>query len=184
MSNLDTLFSRKSHNKLTDPAPSRSDMEDLFKAALRAPDHALLKPWRYLVFQGESLIKLGELFAQATIAIDKEVSYEKLEKLKAKPLRAPMVVVSIVAIKEHKKVPEVEQILSAGAGVQNLLMAAHFKGIGAIWRTGGLAFNDELMKLLELESNEQITGFIYLGTEFGKKAQLNHPKLDDFVNWK
>jgi nitroreductase len=183
MSSIDTLLTRKSHGKLVHPAPSKEQMTRLFKLALRAPDHALLKPWRFLVFEGESLVKLGELMVEASLKTDSELSAEKLEKIANKPLRAPMVVISIVCYKEHPKVPKIEQVLSSGASVQNLLLAAHLEGIGVKWRTGSLAFNRHLMDNLGLQANEQITGFIYLGQEEGRKATLKHPDQSEFVSW-
>ena len=183
MSSLNNLLTRKSHGRLTGPAPSKEQLSHIFKLALRAPDHALLKPWRYLVFEGESLAQLGELFVQASVKAEPDLSPEKLEKIANKPLRAPLVIVSVVSFKEHKKVPEIEQILSAGAAVQNILMAAHLKGIGAMWRTGNLAFNRHLMDSLGLLDNEQITGFIYLGQEVGSKAAIRHPEQSEFIQW-
>jgi len=183
MANIELLFSRKSHSRLVGPAPDKKEIEQLVKLALRAPDHALLKPWRYLVFAGESLKLLGEHFAKASLSANPDISNDKLERIKKKPFRAPMVIVSIVTIKQHKKVPELEQVLSAGAGVQNLIMAAHLQNIGAIWRTGDLAFNLELMRLLGLDENEKITGFVYLGQEEGDKGKVVHPDQGEFVRW-
>ena len=181
MEPIDLLLSRKSHNKLIAPAPSDSQLDLLFKSALRAPDHALLKPWRYRVYQGSALNDLGEMFAQAAQLADTELSQEKLDKLRLKPLRAPMVVIASVIVKEHPKVPVIEQFLSAAAGVQNLLVAAHFEGIGAMWRTGSMAYNKHLMKLLELEQDESIIGFIYLGTETGNKREAKPVSVEDYV---
>lgn len=181
MSALDLLLSRKSHNKLIAPAPTEEQLTQLFQCALRAPDHALLKPWRYRVFQGEALNELGEKFAQAAKIDDPEITEVKLDKVKRKPLRAPMVIVASVEIVEHPKVPEIEQVLSGGASVQNILMAAHFQGIGAMWRTGSLAFNDNLMRLLGLAENEKIIGFIYLGQEEGDKRVAKELNIEDFV---
>lgn len=181
MKALDLLLSRKSHNKLAAPAPTDEQLAILFQNALRAPDHALLRPWRFRVFQGEALNVLGEKFALAAKASEPEISDLKISKLKSKPLRAPMVIVASVAIEEHPKVPEIEQILSGGASVQNILMAAHFQGIGAMWRTGSLAFDPNLKQLLELDENEKIIGFIYLGTEVGEKRVTKPFKVEDFV---
>ncbi len=183
MSSLDKLLTRKSHGKLVAPAPTKEQMAEIFKLALRAPDHALLKPWRFLVFQGDGLKRLGQLFLEASLKQDPQLDAEKQHKIANKPLRAPLVVVSVVSYKPHKKVPKMEQILSAGAGVQNILMAAHLLGIGAMWRTGGLAFNRDLMESLGLAENEQISGFIYLGKEQGRKASLRHPEQTEFVEW-
>jgi nitroreductase len=169
MDPIELLLSRQSHSKLIAPAPTDSQLDILFKAALRAPDHALLKPWRYRVFQGKSLHQLGEKFAEALAATAPQSSEEDLLKISQKPLRAPMVIVASVVITEHPKVPAIEQMLSGGASVQNLLMAAHFQGIGAMWRTGSLAYNRHLMDLLNFAEEEILLGFIYLGTEEGEK---------------
>ncbi|MGX5201970.1 nitroreductase family protein [Aliikangiella sp. IMCC44632] len=181
MSALELLLSRKSHNKLTLPAPNNEQLEYIFKVALRAPDHALLKPWRYRVYQGQALHQLGDYFYQAAKLANPDLAVEKLEKMKTKPLRAPMVIVASVVIKEHPKVPKIEQILSGGASVQNLIMAAHFLGLGAMWRTGGMAFNPHLTQLLNFEASEILTGFIYLGTEEGEKRVPKPVDLEQHV---
>ena len=180
---LSILQARQSHNKLVEPAPSRTQLDEMFKAALRAPDHALLRPWRYRVYEGEALSELGENFLQASLQEEPELSELKQEKIRNKPLRAPMVVVASVLLQEHPKVPHVEQILSAGASVQNLLMAAHFQGVGAMWRTGSLAFSHHLMDLLGLAEDEVIVGFIYLGTEEGDKRRIKPFELEEFVSY-
>ena len=183
LSPLSILQARQSHNKLVDPAPNREQLEDMFKAALRAPDHALLRPWRYRVYEGKALSELGEHFLTASLNDEPELSDLKREKIRNKPLRAPMVIVASVLLQEHPKVPHVEQILSAGASVQNLLMAAHFQGIGAMWRTGSLAFNHHLMDLLGLEEDEVIVGFIYLGKEEGDKRRIKPLEIEAFVSY-
>lgn len=183
MSPIETLLSRKSHAKLTSPAPTKEQLEILFKAALRAPDHALLKPWRYRVFSGSELTQLGELFVKASLDADADLSEQSIERIRNKPMRAPMVIVASVFFSEHPKVPHIEQILSAGASVQNLLVAAHFLKIGAMWRTGALAFNDFLKQYMGLADNEQIIGFIYLGKEQGEKRAVEHPPIEEFVSW-
>ncbi len=184
MSHLEKLLSRKSHNKLISPAPSKIQVETMMKAALRAPDHAQLKPWRYQVFTGESLKRLGDHFVSASLSANSDLTSDKIEKIRNKPLRAPMVIVAIVNLVEHRKVPEIEQILSAGASVQNLIMAAHFMQIGAMWRTGDLAFNRNLMDMLGLLNNESIVGFVYLGQEEGNKKPVPMVDQTDFVVWK
>ena len=184
MNPIEKLLSRKSHPKLIAPAPTEDELEILFKAALRAPDHAMLQPWHYRIFAGEAgLNKLGELFVEATQLSQPDIEQEKLDLLSKKPHRAPMVIVATVKVKQHPKVPEIEQILSAGASVQNLLMAAHFLDIGAMWRTGSLTFNSHLMRLLGLEANEKIVGFIYLGQEEGEKRAPNPFNIDEFVSF-
>lgn len=183
MTPLDTLLSRKSHNKLTEPAPTASQIELMLQAALRAPDHAQLKPWKYRIFQAGSLLTLADLFTQASQLESPAISQEKLNKIRLKTFRAPMIMVATVNLKDHPKVPEIEQILSAGASVQNLIMAAHFLDIGAIWRTGALCFNHHLNELLNLKEKESIIGFIYLGKEQGEKKPVPIVEQSAFVEW-
>ena len=183
MNPIELLQSRKSHNKLVAPAPSRKQVEQMLTAALRAPDHAQLQPWRYRIFQGDALVELGDQFLRASLMREPDLGMVKQDRIKAKPLRAPMVIVASVVITEHSKVPKTEQILSAGASAQNLIMAAHFQDIGAIWRTGNLTFNRDLMDMLGLKKNEEIVGFIYLGKEEGVKKPVPVIDQSDFVKW-
>jgi len=183
MNPTELLHSRKSHNKLVAPAPGRKQVEQMLTAALRAPDHAQLRPWRYRVFQGDALADLGDKFLRASLVCEPELDIDKQNRIKAKALRAPMIIVASVVITEHPKVPKVEQLLSAGASVQNLIMAAHFQDVGAIWRTGELTFNRDLMDMLGLEKNEEIVGFIYLGKEEGLKKPVPQINQSDFVKW-
>jgi len=101
-------------------------------------------------------------------------------KLKNKPFRAPSILVVIAAIKEHEKVPEIEQLLSAGAAAQMMMTAAHAQGVGAIWRSGSMMFTDEMHRGLNLETNDKIVGFIYLGTPKITKP-ISEVKVDDFL---
>jgi nitroreductase len=159
-----TLKSRTSCAQLGDPPPTADQLQTLFEVAFRAADHRQLKPWRFLVVEGEGLSRLGELFLSARQHNFPAPTPEECARLLALPRRAPMIVVAISSIKEDPKVPEVEQLLSAGAAVQNMLNAAFAQGLGAIWRTGDLAFNRQVATGLGLADSERIVAFLYLGT--------------------
>jgi nitroreductase len=180
---IEILSSRVSHRKLVAPAPSKEQVDAIMAVALRAPDHALLRPWRFRIYTGDALKRLGKHFAAASANADPSIDTDKLAKIEAKSLRAPMIIIVSVIVKEHKKVPEIEQFLSAGASAQNILMAAHFQGIGAMWRTGSLCFNPFMKKELDMEENESIIGFIYLGTEEGDKRPIKAVEQGDHVVW-
>lgn len=177
------LSSRVSHRKLIAPAPSDEQVNAIMSVALRAPDHALLRPWRFRIYSGEALKRLGRQFASASLKADPSIDAEKLAKIEAKALRAPMIIIVSVIVKEHKKVPEIEQFLSAGASAQNILMAAHFQGIGAMWRTGSLCFNPFMKKELNMGDDESIIGFIYLGTEEGDKRTVKPVEPSEHFVW-
>lgn len=169
MEAFDVLFNRLSQTRLLDPAPSAEQRALLFRAALRAPDHGYLRPWRFLCVEGEARQRLGELFAAALRAKDPAVPAEALDKARGMPLRAPLLVVVIARLQEHPKVPEVEQLLAAGCAAHGILLAAHAQGLGAIWRTGDMAHDRFVAQGLGLEEHEQIVGFIYLGNVEGER---------------
>lgn len=153
----------------------------MIKAGLRAPDHAQLRPWRIVVIEGEGRDRLGALFAQAKLTANPDESTEALNKLRGKPLRAPMIIVVAAKIVEHPKVPEMEQILSAGAVAQNMLVAAHALGYGAMWRTGEMTVSQVVREGLGLHETDQIVGFLYVGEIEGRQKSLPDMTPEDFV---
>jgi nitroreductase len=180
---LEALHSRISSPRLKGDVGSRA-LKNIFKAALRAPDHGLLKPWRFLVIKGEDRSHLGELFARAELSENPSITPQALAKTKAKPLRAPMIVVGIACITEHKSVPEIEQLLSCGAAIENMMVAAHAQGVGAMWRTGAMAYNEIVNAGLGLTENERILGYLYLGQIDGRSRSLTPLDTEEyFVEW-
>lgn len=164
MDALSALHGRVSCPRLVDPAPSGEVLENIQKAAFRAADHARMRPWRFLVIDGEARNKLGKLFVKAQESKEDGLTDKQIERITSKPLRAPMIIVAIASIKQNPKVPEIEQIISAGATAQNMITAAYAQGVGAIWRTGDVAYDQTVMNGLGLSENEKIVGFLYLGT--------------------
>jgi len=170
MDALTALHSRNSINLLTEPGPNEKQLDNIFKAGLRACDHARLTPWKFLLIENNARLKFGQLMADVKAEIDGAPLSEELKKsIEKKPLRAPTIIVVVASITEHPKVPEIEQVLSAGASAQMMMTAAHAQGIGAIWRSGALMFHPKMHSGLGLEKNDQIIGFLYLGTT--KKAK-------------
>ena len=181
---VQALHTRVSVPLLQGPVPPQEVLDDIFLAGLRAADHAALRPWRFLVIRDEARQSLGELFASAALEDNPSEGPDKLNRIKAKPLRAPLIVVAIARVIEHPKVPELEQLLSTGAAVQNMLNAAHMKGLGSIWRTGAMAGHSQVRKGLGVSSNEHIIGFLYLGYSAGKVKPVPQLKVADyFTEW-
>ena len=179
---INTLKQRNASNKLIAPAPSASELDEIFAAAVRAPDHGLLRPWRFICIQEGGLDSLGELFVAATEHGSGQLTQEKREKLAAKPHRAPLIIVVVANIQAHEKIPEIEQQHSAACAAQNILLAAESLAYASIWRTGAMAFNDQVKRGLGLSANEQIVGFLYVGTAAGARKPLPIHALDDFVS--
>ena len=172
MDAIEALHNRVSSPLLKDPAPTPEQVQTLLKAAVRAPDHKMLKPWRFIIIEGQGRERFGELLAKAAKVKNPQIDEEALTKARNKPLRAPMIIVSIACLSDHPKVPQVEQIITAGAAANNIVTAAFALGLGAYWRTGSPAFDETVKSGLGLADNEQITGFIYLGKPDGRARRL------------
>ena len=176
METLKAIQNRNSVAHLADPAPTTEEMEQVYKGALRAPDHAWLRPWKFIEIRGDSRNRLADAFLKASVSLGEEITDELKEKLQKAPFRAPMVIVLAADIKEHPKVPKIEQIISLGASAQNILLGLYDIGYSAIWRTGKLAFNQHITDALELPANYEVIGYLYVGTPSGHIKSL--PELD------
>lgn len=176
-------------NLLEAPAPSEEDLKTMINAAVTAPDHGALRPWRFVIIRDEALEKLGDVFREAAKLIKPDCTEAELEGARQKALRSPMVIAVVATIKEHPKVPPHEQMLSAGAAAQNLQLAANALGYGSIWLTGPFATDEHVYRSLGLNPGDRIVGFVYLGTpcpaaSIAQKKLQNRPQAADFmVNW-
>ena len=138
MDALTLLLNRRSLPKLMEPAPQGEVLDNIFRAGLRAPDHAGLTPWRFIVSQGEGLNKLADILVEAAKADGEDEA--TLEKASKAPFRAPMVITVVAKVTENDKVPVIEQHLSAGCATQAMQMAAVAQGFSGFWRTGKWAY--------------------------------------------
>ncbi|WP_158774650.1 nitroreductase family protein [Cobetia sp. L2A1] len=182
MDALTLLHERNSMGKLMAPAPNAEQMEALYQAALRAPDHAVLTPWRFIEFTGAGLERLGELFAEAERNKSPAGDEAAQAAARKKPLRAPMVVAVIARVTpDHPKVPRVEQVVSAGCAAHAILFAVQALGLGGMWRTGGYAFDATVHAGLGMGEHDELVGFLYLGTPGGRLKPLAARDSADFV---
>lgn len=182
MDALTLLLTRHSQPRLTAPAPADAELENIKQAALRAPDHAGLKPWDFIVCTGKGLDKLGDILQDSAISSDKaQASIDRALQL---PHRAPMVIIAINKYKAHDKVPKEEQIASTACAVQAMQMAALVQGFAGIWRTGDYAQCPYVKKSLGLDEDDEIVGFLYLGTSSCKALPKPAIASDDyFTHW-
>jgi nitroreductase len=164
MDAIDLLLGRVSPAQLAEPGPAAAQLERILAAAARAPDHGKMQPWRFLLIEGGARERFGELMAQSLKRREPEAPAGKLDAERKKALRAPLVVVVAAAVRENPKVPEVEQIVAAGAACENMLLAAHALGFGGFWRTGPVAYDIEVKRALGFAEGDTIVGIIYLGS--------------------
>ena len=180
---LDLLLSRRSGSAkaMTEPGPSASQLDALLTAASRAPDHGKLFPWRFLVFEGDGRKRMGEMLAECLIATEPQTTPERLDLERLRFLRAPLVIAVVSRVRESIPIPEWEQILSAGAVCENLLIAAHAMGYVANWITEWCAYHPMVKDRLGLRSGERIAGFIYIGTSAVPLEERVRPEVDTIV---
>ncbi|MCK6262701.1 NAD(P)H nitroreductase [Vibrio sp. ZSDE26] len=181
MDALDLLINRRSIAKLSAPAPEGTVLENIIKAGLRAPDHAALTPWHFVIAQGEGLNKLSSILEQAAINSGSDAAV--VEKAKKAPFRAPMVITVIAKITEHEKVPAVEQVISAGCAVQAMQMAAVAQGFQGFWRSGKWMFDATVKQSLGVSDEDEIVGFLYLGTPGCTPMKVPERDLSKFVEY-
>jgi nitroreductase len=181
MDALTALQTRTAAPRLVEPAPDAAALEQILKAGLRAPDHGMLRPWRFLLVEGAARNKLGQLFVDCL----QPATPEERAKLLAAPLRAPLVIVGVATIKEHPQVPPIEQIGSMAAAIQNMAVAIHALGFGAVWKTGAVAYDERVKLALGLQATDAIVGYLYVGTPTFRERPVPAHNIADFVtHWK
>lgn len=165
MTAVDALLTRRSIavQYLVEPGPTPAQIDIAVDAALRAPDHGRIQPWRFRIVRGAARSALADHLVAATLARDSTTAPSQLDKIRSRA-RAPLIIVVSAQLRNDPKVPEIEQMLSAGAGVMNLLNAFHLQGFGAIWLTGPNTYDSTIAKLLNLGAGERPMGFIYVGS--------------------
>ncbi len=176
------LQQRNSAPRLTEPAPGDQHLQEMLRAAMRAPDHAWLRPWRFIALRGERRADFGEVLERCLLQRKPDADETARTKARNSPLRAPLLLVAVARLSEHPKVPPIEQRLSAGCAAHGILLAAEALGFAGVWRTGDPAFDRSVMDALGLSAEEEIVGFLYLGSRDGPRKPL--PDLDpqDFIS--
>jgi nitroreductase len=164
---------------VTEQVPDRATIEKLLAAAVRAPTHHLTQPWRFVVLQGEARRRLGEAWAAG--------QPDKVpEQTIAKALRAPVIVAVIERPHlDNPKVVEIEEHMATGAALQNILLAAHALGLGAMLRTGAAAELAEVREYLRVEDDELIAGFVYIGYPDGsERPSTRRTTAEELTEWR
>ncbi|MGO1119530.1 nitroreductase family protein [Rhodovibrionaceae bacterium A322] len=167
MSHLEFLQSRQSVSvrHMGEGVPSAEELQQIFQSAMSAPDHGALRPWRFLTLDKDAMVKLGDLFVEGLLARDPEASDEAQEMIRGKAQRTSLLIVAAAEITEgHPKVPPIEQIVASSAATQNVLLALHGLGYGAVLVTGPNAHSPQVKAGLGFAEKDEILGFILVGS--------------------
>jgi nitroreductase len=167
--------------ELIGPGPSRAELETLLTIASRVPDHGKLAPWRFIVFEGESQLEAGAAIVAAFLAKYHDAKPEQIEFERRRLARAPLVIAVVSRAAPHVKIPEWEQVLSAGAAAMSLVIAAQALGFGATWITEWYAYDRSVLDALGLAPHEKIAGFVHIGSPTHAPEDRARPALADIV---
>ena len=179
---IKVMGNRQSFSRLFDPPPDTKLMKDILVASLRSPDHMGLRPYRFILISGKQRDKLGELFAEHKLDISVDKNPEISHVAKQKAFRAPLIIVGIVSFQENQRVPRWEQKIAAAGVIHNIGLGVYASGFGSIWRTGDFASSDIVREGLKVNSNEEIIGFLYVGSRPEKQRKLKPVAIDDFFS--
>ena len=180
---IELLTTRRSFKpvELSGPPPSPAEIDTLLTVASRVPDHGKLTPWRFIVFEGAARQKAGDAIAAAFKVKYPDAEPDQIETERGRLTRAPLVVAVVSRAGPHVKIPEWEQVLSAGAAAMNLVLAAHALGYGASWITEWYAYDRSVLDALGLEPHERIAGFVHIGRPPGVPEDRPRPPLAEIA---
>jgi nitroreductase len=170
---LEAIHGRKTVKVMNRDELPRDMIETLLSAGAQAPNHHKVRPWRFVVLTGDGLKKLGNVFAASLADRKPETPPEGLDKTRALPLRAP-VIIAVGADKPAE--PKISE-------VQNILLAASSLGLGAIWRTGEWASDKKVKEFLGFAPDQHIIGFIYVGYPEVMPEPYTRAGVEDRVRW-
>jgi nitroreductase len=180
---LQLLTTRRSFKpvELAGPAPSPAEIDTLLTVASRVPDHGKLAPWRFILFESDARQKAGDAIAAAFKVKYPDAKADQIEAERGRLMRAPLVVAVVSRAGPHVKIPEWEQVLSAGAAAMNLVLAAHALGYGASWITEWYAYDRGVLDALGLAPHERIAGFVHVGRPPGVPEDRPRPPLNEIA---
>lgn len=169
---------------LAEPGPSPDEIKKLLTVATRVPDHGMLEPWRFILVEGTTREKLAAKLAAAYLQEnpqqERAASDLLIRKIKA-VLAPPLVVIVVSRADPSARIPEWEQVLSAGAVCMSLIAAATALGYSSTWLTGWMAYDPAALQILGVRSSEKVAGVIPIGTANEPQQDRNRPSLQKLV---
>jgi nitroreductase len=186
---FEAIRTRRSIGAVSQELPPREVIEEILEAATWAPNHRLTEPWRFIVLAGSAREDFGEAIARGKVKrlVESEQPWQAdFDRAKAKALRAPVIIVLAVEPQLGPKVIEMEEITAGAAAIQNMLLAAHALGLGAIWRSGEACFDPGVKAHLGLPVSTHLLGFVYVGYPLATSIRAKRtpsPELTRWVGW-
>ncbi|WP_039903535.1 nitroreductase [Acetobacter tropicalis] len=181
MTPMEMLLSRASTDHLAEPAPSAAQLSEILAAAMRAPDHGKLRPWRYVVIEGDARPLMAERIVASMQRMDAEVPEAKITKRRQRFSTMPMILALGMHLQPDHKIPLWEQEMAVAAAAMNVLNALHATGFGCVWVSGDVVDDPVLAAEIGLPAPHKLAGFLFVGTPSGKPASPRRPDPADFT---
>ncbi|MBT0958194.1 nitroreductase [Alphaproteobacteria bacterium KMM 3653] len=181
---FDFLSTRRSRpsKTLAGPWPTAQDLKPLLTAAARVPDHGKLEPWRFVVLTGAALPRLGA--ETRAFGAAQGIDADKVAKAATALETSGCAVVVVTSPKPSEKVPQIEQVYSAGAVCLGLVNAALASGWGANWLSGWHSHTPDFVQAhLGLKPHETVAGIIHIGSETTAPPERPRPDIDALTTW-
>jgi nitroreductase len=183
MDTIEAIRGRQSIGAMKADAVPRGVIEQLLDAAVQAPNHYKVFPWRFVVLTGDGRNKLGEAMAEMLHRRFPQVEAAGLDRERAKPLRAPVVIAVGVDLPTESKLLEIENICAAAAACENLLLAAVALGLGGYWRTGDAARDPDIKRFLGFAPDQPVIAFLYIGYPANWPPRPERPGFEERTTW-
>ncbi len=180
---MDAIRQRQSAGEMRPEPVPKAVIEKLLGAAVQAPNHYKVTPWRFVVLTGDGLKQLGEVMAAVFHGKFPTVEASALDRERAKPLRSPLIIAVGVDLPADPRVLEIENICAAAAACENILLAAEGLGLAGHWRTGDAARDPEIKRFLGLAPEQHLIAFLYLGYAAEAIPPRTRPGFEDRTRW-
>lgn len=170
-------------NLMGEPGPDKQTVGKILSLATRVPDHGKLAPWRFIVITAGARQRISTQLADIAVKKEPEMTEERRAQETSRLTRAPVVIAVVSTAGQHPKIPEWEQIMSAGAVCLNLFMAANAYGFAANWLTEWYSYDRQALDILGVDAHERIAGIIHIGKATVPPSERPRPDADALTSW-
>jgi nitroreductase len=169
--------------QMKEPGPTKAEIEEILTLAVRVPDHGKLAPWRFIVISGDERQRISLALSKIARAEKPDLSEEMIKVEETRFTRAPVVIAVVSTAAPHVKIPEWEQMMSAGAVCLNMVIAANALGYVSNWLTEWMAYSEKAYEIIGVKQGEKIAGFVHIGSTDFPVTERPRPELSDIVTW-
>lgn len=182
---IEYLKSRRSMPafQMKEPGPTKAEIEEILTLATRVPDHGKLAPWRFIVISGDERQRISLALSKIARAERPDLSEEMVKVEETRFTRAPVVIAVVSTAASHVKIPEWEQLMSAGAVCLNMVISANALGYVSNWLTEWMAYSEKAYEIIGVKPGEKIAGFVHIGSTDFPVTERPRPELSQIVTW-